>query len=109
MDDVVRLVDVAPTILKLSGAAKLPDPTGRDLLPLVFGDDSEPKDAYFETLATQLDHGWSPLLGIRSGWFNAVDTMSSRSFEYSFSRAIRAGMRGIEVGRSMTFTSRRTC
>ena len=62
----VQLVDVAPTILALAGLAPLDDPDGHDLTPLMHGDAGAPRLAYLETLATQMDLGWSPLLGVRS-------------------------------------------
>ena len=62
-----RLADVAPTVLELAGAAGLASPTGKSLLPLVRGEpEAEPRIAWVETLATQLDFGWSPLLGVRT-------------------------------------------
>ena len=45
----------------------LPETAGRDLSPLFTGEDGAPANAYFETLAPQLDFGWSPLLGLRAG------------------------------------------
>ncbi|MCG8592195.1 MAG: sulfatase-like hydrolase/transferase [Proteobacteria bacterium] len=62
--DTVSLVDVAPTVLALAGAAALADPDGRDLTRTL--DSPDPRIAYVETLATQIDLGWSPLLGLRS-------------------------------------------
>jgi arylsulfatase A-like enzyme len=62
----VRLADVAPTVLDLAGARGLPGIDGESLLPHIRGKAGEPPAAYLETLATQLDFRWSPLLGLRS-------------------------------------------
>ena len=63
----VGLVDVAPTVIALARAKPLPETAGRDLSPLFTGQDGAPANTYFETLAPQLDFGWSPLLGLREG------------------------------------------
>lgn len=65
IEDPVRLVDLAPTLLELAGARPIDGIDGQSLLPLVDGR-SEARVAYVETLATQLDLGWSPLLGVRT-------------------------------------------
>ena len=66
-DGLARLADVAPTLLELAGLEGLDGVSGRSLLPLVRGEpEAEPRVAWVETLATQLDFGWSPLLGIRT-------------------------------------------
>jgi len=64
---VVRSVDVAPTLSSLLGLAPLAGSDGMDLSPL-WGDSSPPSDrfAFAETLATRLEHGWSPLFAIRT-------------------------------------------
>lgn len=67
-----RLVDVAPTILALVGAPPLADVDGRDLGPVIAGKTKGAPTAYVETLATQLDLGWSPLLGVRSKDFKYI-------------------------------------
>jgi len=68
----VGLVDVAPTLLALAGAPALDGAAGRDLTPLFSSDEGAPDAAYFETLAPQLDFGWSPLLGLRQGSFKYI-------------------------------------
>jgi arylsulfatase A-like enzyme len=69
----VRLADLAPTILELCGAAPLGAVEGRSLLPLLAGGEGRGERlAYVETLATQLDFRWSPLLGIRSARWKYV-------------------------------------
>ena len=66
VDAMVRLIDVAPTVLALSGAGPLPGATGRSLLAEIEGAPGQSPVAYLETLGTQFDMGWSPLLGIRT-------------------------------------------
>ena len=63
----VGLVDVAPTVLALARARPIEGAAGRDLRPLFSAERGAPANAYFETLAPQLDFGWSPLLGLRAG------------------------------------------
>lgn len=69
VEGVARLVDVAPTLLARAGAEPLPDTAGADLGPLLADREREPRLAYMETLAPQLDFGWSALYGLRtSDW-----------------------------------------
>jgi arylsulfatase A-like enzyme/tetratricopeptide (TPR) repeat protein len=72
VDPVVSLRDVAPTILDLAGVPPLPGATGRSLAAAARGRALEPRAAHVETLATQLDWGWSPLLGLRTEGFKYV-------------------------------------
>jgi arylsulfatase A-like enzyme/Flp pilus assembly protein TadD len=66
------LLDVAPTILAWVGAQPLPGTPGRDLRELLGSDELDPRSLYMETVATQLDFGWSALLGVRSGRFKYI-------------------------------------
>ncbi len=68
----VRLVDVAPTLLAAVGAAPLAGVVGRDLAPTLRGDAEGSEPAYVETLATHLDYGWSPLVGLRTERFKYI-------------------------------------
>lgn len=64
--DVVRLVDVLPTLLSLAGLAAPPALDGVDLLPRIAGRDLVIPEAYAETLATRIDHGWGELRALRT-------------------------------------------
>jgi len=68
----VGLVDVAPTVLALAHARPIEGAAGRDLRPLFSAEKNAPTNVYFETLAPQLDFGWSPLLGLRAGNFKYI-------------------------------------
>jgi arylsulfatase A-like enzyme len=69
VDAPVRLIDVAPTVLAIADAAPLPGATGVDLSPWLRGERSDPLAAYVETLSTQIEYGWSPILGVRTERF----------------------------------------
>jgi hypothetical protein len=72
VDAVVRVSDVAPTILGFAGLAPLPATDGTDLRAMLSAEGDEGGLAYVETLATQLELGWSPLLGVRSSRFKYI-------------------------------------
>jgi arylsulfatase A-like enzyme len=63
---VVSLASVAPTLLHLAGLAPLLDPDGEDLVARFESPAPSGGEAYAETLATQLDHGWAPLHALRT-------------------------------------------
>jgi arylsulfatase A-like enzyme/Flp pilus assembly protein TadD len=95
VSQLARLADVTPTLLELAGLRALETATGVSLLPALEGEpdpgpgepdpgpgvpdpgqgrsdpgpgrpSAEPAVAWVETLATQLELGWSPLLGVRT-------------------------------------------
>jgi arylsulfatase A-like enzyme/tetratricopeptide (TPR) repeat protein len=64
----VRLVDVAPTLLALSGLDPLPASQGVSLVPFLEGkEDSSESESYFEALAFNLNRGFAPLRGLYRG------------------------------------------
>ncbi|HSD27636.1 MAG TPA: sulfatase-like hydrolase/transferase [Vicinamibacteria bacterium] len=74
VEDPVRLVDVAPTILDLLGAPALAAPHARSLVGLVEGrTEGSPRPAYSETLLPQFYMNWAPLRSFRDGRFKLID------------------------------------
>ncbi len=64
---VAALADVAPTTLALADLPPLPGASGTSLAAALQSGGASPRSAaWVETLATQLDLGWSPLLGVRT-------------------------------------------
>jgi choline-sulfatase len=64
---VAALADVAPTLLELAGLPPLAGASGTSLAGALRGGEASPRAAaWVETLATQLDLGWSPLYGART-------------------------------------------
>jgi arylsulfatase A-like enzyme/tetratricopeptide (TPR) repeat protein len=67
VEDQVALADLAPTVLDWFGLPPMPASDGTSLWPALQGR-ALPSDrvAWVETLASQLDLGWSPQLGVRT-------------------------------------------
>jgi arylsulfatase A-like enzyme/Tfp pilus assembly protein PilF len=63
---VVSIASVAPTLLRLAGLAPAAASDGEDLVARAAAPASGGGEAYAETLATQLDHGWAPLYALRT-------------------------------------------
>jgi arylsulfatase A-like enzyme/Tfp pilus assembly protein PilF len=74
VQDPVRTIDLAPTLLDLVGAPALPRIDGRSLLPLVEGRDKGPTPlVYAETYLPQFYMNWSPLRAVRSDRFKLIE------------------------------------
>lgn len=63
--NLVRIIDVAPTIVELMGWKNSSKMDGVSLVPLLDGKQMPPQQAYAETLAPALDFGWAPLFSIQ--------------------------------------------
>jgi arylsulfatase A-like enzyme/Tfp pilus assembly protein PilF len=72
-DVVVRLVDIAPTLLDLTAAPRLDGPDGVTLVPLLEGQPQTIPPAFTETRLPWIYFGWSPLKAVRDGRFKLID------------------------------------
>ncbi|MCC7293174.1 MAG: sulfatase-like hydrolase/transferase [Phycisphaerales bacterium] len=69
VDAQVRLVDIAPTILDLTGVKIPGSVSGATLAGLIRGEVEPGRPAYSETLASLYDYGYAPLRSLRQdGW-----------------------------------------
>ena len=69
--ELVRHVDIAPTILEAAGVARAPAMPGRSLLSRQAA--AAPTVSYFEALSCSLNRGWAPLRGVMDGGFKYID------------------------------------
>jgi choline-sulfatase len=72
-NDLVRIVDIFPTLTDMMRWSDSQQRDGRSLLPLLEGKTLPRMDSYAETLAPALDFGWSPLFSIQTGHFKYID------------------------------------
>ena len=97
--DATRLVDVAPTVLDLVGAAPIANADGRSMRPFVAGE--RPFDdpgSYFEALNANLTRNWAPLTGLA-----ARAAQADRS---AAAGALRPGGRSRRAAESLRITAR---
>lgn len=79
----VGLSRIAATLLDLAGLPPLPGHVGTSLVPAIRSGDAGDQPAYMETLATQLDMGWSPLLGVRTRRFAYIKAPRPELYDVS--------------------------
>ncbi|HEY7413360.1 MAG TPA: sulfatase-like hydrolase/transferase [Vicinamibacteria bacterium] len=73
VDEPVRHVDIAPTVLDALGAERPDGWHGRSLLAAAAGHPAAAEPSYFEALSGVLNRGWAPLRGVVRGPLKYVD------------------------------------
>ena len=71
-DALVRLIDLAPTVLDLLGVAAPPEFGGRSVMSAIAGQRDE-APAYLEALDANLTRNWAPLIGVVSANLKLID------------------------------------
>jgi arylsulfatase A-like enzyme/predicted Zn-dependent protease len=70
----VRLIDIASTLVEMTGVSGSASNQGESLVPLIFGDaPAADRDSYFEALAFNLNRNWAPLTGLYKEHFKYID------------------------------------
>ena len=70
----VRTIDIAPTILELTGSGAQPGLDGESLAPLLARPGgSGPKYAYSESMSPPLQYGWSALYSVRTSAYKYIE------------------------------------
>jgi tetratricopeptide (TPR) repeat protein len=71
--ELVRHVDLAPTILDLLGIPPADGMQGASLLPLINGSEGDDRVAYSESEYAKIHYGWSPLHGLTARKYELID------------------------------------
>ena len=71
-DALVRLIDLAPTVLDLVDV-KTAALEGRSVIPVVNGREPEPTRAYIEAMDANLTRNWAPLTGLVTRGYKLID------------------------------------
>ncbi|MGA1867441.1 MAG: tetratricopeptide repeat protein [bacterium] len=77
IDSIVRLIDIAPTLLGIAGIDPISEMQGTSLLPFMAGKEKKKElSLYCETLYPRFTHNWSPLFGVRKDSWKYIEAPS---------------------------------
>lgn len=77
----VRSVDIAPTLLDLTGATGDQELDGVDLRPTLSGAVQEIPPAYSETYFGSLTYGWAPLRSLQAEQWKRIESVGGKLFD----------------------------
>lgn len=78
----VRTIDLLPTVEEMTGITPGKNLHGRSLLPLFFSEsEDEKRPAYSESMAPQIQYGWSPLYALRQYPFKYIDAPRAEFYD----------------------------
>ena len=72
-DELVRLIDLAPTTLDLVGVDRPPSFEGQSIVARLNGRAQETPAAYLEAMDASLTRNWAPLTGLVTGSYKLID------------------------------------
>jgi arylsulfatase A-like enzyme len=79
--DLVRIIDMSPTIAEIMGWKFQIAIDGVSLMPLLRGEKLKSMDSYSETFASAIDFGWSPLACIQDQQFKYIQAPKSEFYD----------------------------
>jgi choline-sulfatase len=78
----VRTIDLLPTVEEMTGITPGKNLHGRSLLPLFYSESEAVKrPAYSESMAPQIQYGWSPLYALRQYPFKYIDAPRAEFYD----------------------------
>ncbi len=78
----VRTIDLLPTVEEMAGIAPGRSEHGRSLLPLFYsGSEAGERLAYSESMAPQIQYGWSPLYSLRQYPFKYIEAPRAEFYD----------------------------
>jgi arylsulfatase A-like enzyme/Tfp pilus assembly protein PilF len=79
--DVVRLMDLMPTVLDLLGLPVPQDVQGKSLMPMMKGENDSRRTAYSESIYAEVHYGWSPLESITTHQYKYIDAPQAELYD----------------------------
>ena len=79
--EVVRHIDLAPTILDFLGIPAVEAMQGESLLPVINGREGDDRAAYSESLYAKLHYGWSPLAAVTERKYELIDAPKAELYD----------------------------
>jgi arylsulfatase A-like enzyme/tetratricopeptide (TPR) repeat protein len=78
----VRTIDLLPTVEEMAGITPGGNLHGRSLLPLFYSrGENEKRPAYSESMAPQIQYGWSPLYSLRQYPYKYIDAPRAEFYD----------------------------
>ena len=71
--DIVRHIDLAPTILELLGLKPEAEMQGKSVIPLLNGEKDSKQMAFSESIYAELHYGWSPLRSLTTSDYKYIE------------------------------------
>jgi choline-sulfatase len=96
----VRVIDLAPTLLALAGAPPLPEADGRSLLPVIERRGPGPDSAYAETYLPLFYMNWSPLRSIQDDRWKYIEAPQPELYDLSRDPGERENLAGRDAPRT---------
>jgi arylsulfatase A-like enzyme/Tfp pilus assembly protein PilF len=79
--EVVRSIDVAPTVLDLLGFGGTLPGSGSSVVPLLSGEGREPGDGYSESYYARFHYGWSELRAVRTKRWHFIEAPKAELYD----------------------------
>ena len=105
-DDLVRLIDLAPTMLDLVGVAGPPEFEGRSLVPSIGGRAHDRPPAYLEAMDANITRNWAPMTGLVSETYKLIDVPIPELYDLASDRKETTNLFSREPERARTLSAR---
>lgn len=78
---IVRHIDIAPTVLELLGVHPLKEMQGLSLIPMMNGKEKSAREAYSESLYSELHFGWSGLTSLATNQYRYIQAPNPELYD----------------------------
>ncbi len=103
VEQLVRHIDLTPTILDLLGVSVPKNIQGASVIPLLKGQEKSERFAYSESLYSSLHYGWAPLESVTSKKYKYIQAPRAELFdlESDFSESTNLAVKNGPLARAM--------